>query len=100
MPSEKRTPPLPDWDTAAEQWRRQAIPDGLVRELRRRTLDGRQARPSPLQRAWLPAVATLALLLVAYALREPEPRVVLRAELHKGQLHLVWFQPIIREMER
>lgn len=100
MHSDTKTPLQSDWGPAAESWRQQTVPAELVRELRHRTMGGRRAGPAVLHRAWLPAVATLVLLLVALALREPEPRAVMRAELRKGRLHVIWFQPIVRETER
>jgi hypothetical protein len=85
---------------ASAIWRQQSIPPELVRELRRRTEDGRRTGPTILQRAWVPAVATLILLLVAHALRDPSPRPAMRAELRSGRVHLIWFQPTSGETER
>jgi len=100
MTRERASNPRQEWGAVSEMWRQQTVPTGHVRELRRRALDGRRARPSALRRAWLPAVATLVVLLAAHALREAPPRSVLRADLRKGHLHLVWFQPISGEAGR
>lgn len=84
----------------AARWRQQTVPPDLLQELRRRAEVARTARTSGWQSPWLPVVAALALLMVAFAVHDMAPRPVLRVELRTARLHMIWFQPINGETVR